>query len=118
MSNKVNFFEIVSKNSSELSKFYEEVFGWNIIPPQGSMEYRIMLTGDDNTSVGAVADPIVNEETWVTIGVQVDSIEETIKLVESNGGELKVPKFTTDTGFTRAYIKDSAGNIIALDENN
>ena len=39
-----------------------------------------------------------------------------MKKVVQNGGKVKVPKFTTDTGFTLAYIEDRNGNIIGLTE--
>ncbi|MNW36537.1 Glyoxalase-like domain protein [compost metagenome] len=117
MANQVSFFEIISKNSVQLGEFYGKTFGWNIIPPQGSMEYRLMDTKGGNGVMGAVGEPIIKEETWLTIYISVDNIDQTLEDVVNNGGKIKAPKFSTDTGFTLAYIEDLSGNIIGITEN-
>lgn len=116
MANEVRFFEIIGENSKKLGEFYNKVFEWNVLPPAGSMEYYLMDTKGENGVMGAVGDPFINNQGWIAIHVAVDDIDEIIEKVIENGGKLKVPKFTTDTGFTLAYIEDSNGNIIGLNE--
>ena len=116
MANEVKFFEIIGNNSKELGEFYSKVFDWNILPPAGTIEYSLMDTKGENGVMGAVGSPFINNESWITIYVTVDSIDEIMKKVVQNGGKVKVPKFTTDTGFTLAYIEDRNGNIIGLTE--
>lgn len=117
MANYVSFFEIISKDSKKIGEFYSKVFGWNILPPAGSMEYRLMIADKEKGINGAVGDPYANDESWMTIYVSVDNIDEIIASVVENGGEVKIPKFTTDTGFTVAYVKDCNGNILGITEN-
>ena len=113
MANPITFVEILSHNSKELADFYSNVFGWEIYPPQGSMEYRVMNPKAENGVTGAVGDPYAGED-WVTFYVGVSDIDAVIEKVVANGGSVRVPKFTTDTGFTLAIVKDSQGHIIGL----
>lgn len=55
-------------------------------------------------------------KTGLLLYVSVDSIEAMIEKVLNNGGSVKVPKFTTDTGFTQAIVADSQGHVIGLQE--
>ncbi|MGG4392176.1 hypothetical protein COK01_26820 [Priestia megaterium] len=114
MGNPVTFFEITGKNSKELAKFYSEIFGWNIIPPQGSMEYRIMDTDTQEGIPGAIGDPIGGDDTWLTIYITVPDIDSTLEKIKQNGGKIKIPKFTTDTGFTLAYVEDAFGHTLGI----
>lgn len=115
MKNAITFIEILSKDSKKLVDFYQNVFGWEIYPPQGSMEYRLMNPKADNGIMGAIGDPYAGED-WTCFYVAVDNIDETIEKVKSNGGLVKVPKFTTDTGFTQAIVADAHGHVIGLQQ--
>lgn len=113
--NAITFVEILSPNSKDLAGFYSNVFGWDVYPPQGSMEYRVMNPKAENGVMGAIGDPYTGEN-WVAFYVGVEDIEATIEKVVANGGSVKVPKFTTDTGFTQAMVQDSQGHVIGLQQ--
>ena len=115
MANPITFVEILSPNSKELSDFYANVFGWEVYPPQGAMEYRVMNPKAENGVTGAIGDPYAGEN-WVTFYVGVKDIDAVIEKVIANGGSVKVPKFTTDTGFTLAIVRDSQEHVIGLQQ--
>lgn len=115
MANAITFVELLSPNSRDLAAFYANVFGWDVYPPQGSMEYRVMNPKAENGVMAAIGDPYAGEN-WTAFYVGVADIEETIGKVIENGGSVKVPKFTTDTGFTQAIVQDSQGHIIGLQQ--
>lgn len=116
MKNKISSVEIITPNSKELAEFYGTVFGWDIYPPAGSMEYRVMNPNGDNHVMGMVGDPFINNESWVTFYITVDDIDDMLKKVVACGGKVKVPKFTTDTNITLAYFEDAKGHVVGLTE--
>lgn len=117
MANPITFIEITSKNSKEMVEFYQNVFGWNVYPPAGEMEYRVMNPQSTNHIMAAIADPYSKfQEEWVAFYIGVKSVDETIEEVLNNGGSIVVPKFTTDTGFTQALVKDNRGHVLGIQE--
>lgn len=113
MANAITFVEILTPNSAELADFYRSVFDWDVYPPMGSMEYRVMNPKAENGVMGAIGDPYTGER-WVAFYVGVEDIDATIEKVVQNGGSVRVPKFTTDTGFTQAMVQDTQGHVIGL----
>ena len=69
----------------------------------------------ENGVTGAIGDPYAGES-WVTFYVGVKDIDAVIEKVIANGGSVKVPKFTTDTGFTLAIVRDSQEHVIGLQQ--
>ena len=117
MANPITFIEITSKNSKEMIDFYQNVFWWNVYPPAGEMEYRVMDPKSPNHMLAAIADPYSKDkEEWVAFYIGVESVNDTIDEVLKNGGSIVVPKFTTDTGFTQALVKDNKGHVLGIQE--
>ena len=108
---KICYLEIPALDINISSSFYQKVFGWNI-----------RKRGD-----GAIAfDDGINEVSgiWVTkrkpaaeigilIYIMVDSVEDTIKIIESNGGKITQP-VGADLPEITARFSDPAGNILGL----
>ncbi|MBP2058521.1 putative enzyme related to lactoylglutathione lyase [Lactobacillus colini] len=107
-------WEIIHRNSKELGMLYSDAFGWKVLPKDGSMEYHGIITGKDSL-FGAVGDPFTKDkQEWIALDIYVDDLEETINTFIKHGGKLLMPKFSTDTGFTMAYVADPVGNIFGL----
>jgi len=117
---KVVHFEIPYDNKDRASKFYSEIFGWELsdIP---EMDYTMVHAArtDQNNMVdekGAINGGLFHrndsgKHPILVIGVK--SIEDTIRKVISAGGKLITPKQSIPNG---SYIRfaDCEGNVIGL----
>lgn len=102
-------------------KFYADVFGWQINEmPQ--MNYTMVGTtpsdqngmpkelGAINGGMGKKAGPLQNP----VITIQVDSIDEALKTVQSHGGKIEQKKMPVGNMGWTAYFKDTEGNVMGL----
>jgi predicted enzyme related to lactoylglutathione lyase len=108
---KICYIEIPATDVAVSSRFYQQVFGWNIRKRgDGSIAF------DDG--VGEVSG------TWVTgrppsttpglmVYIMVDSVEATVKAVVANGGEIVQP-IGADAPEITARFRDPGGNVIGL----
>ena len=108
---KICYIEIPATDVAVSSRFYQQVFGWNIRKrSDGSIAF------DDG--VGEVSG------TWVTgrppsttpglmVYIMVDSVEATVKAVVANGGEIVQP-IGADAPEITARFRDPGGNVIGL----
>jgi uncharacterized protein len=108
---KICYVEIPATDIEHSASFYQKVFGW-----------QLRTRGDGSTAfddgVGQVSG------TWrlgrppastpgLLIYVMVDSVEDTIKKVEANGGEIVQP-IGGDAPEITARFRDPAGNVVGL----
>lgn len=118
-------FEIPADQLDRCKSFYEKVFGWNILEYPG-MAHRYLgartFPGEHGSpqppgQIGGGMLPRATPVNTVLITIQVESIDEALKTIVQNGGQLVQGKNNVmDMGFT-AYFKDSEGNVIGLWEN-
>ncbi len=108
---RVVHFDFVAEDIEKVIEFYKTVFGWKFEKWDGPMEHWLITTGDEkepgiNGGLTRRTDP--SASTLNTIDVK--DIDETIKAIEANGGEIIRPK-TQLPGFGwLAFIKDPDGN--------
>lgn len=114
---RVVHFEIHADDPERAIKFYQDVFGWEIIKWPGPQDYWLITTGPDdepgiNGGLMKRMDP--SASTWNT--VEVPSVDEfTAKIVES-GGKVVGPKTAIpDVGY-QAYCQDTEGNVFGVHE--
>jgi predicted enzyme related to lactoylglutathione lyase len=124
----IAYFEIPADDIERAKKFYMKVFGWKIenskmpgIPPdyQGVMtgKARMEKAGDgyemSQLNSGGMmkrmypGQPIINY-------VQVDSLDDTLKMVGENGGKQMNETMTIPSVGRIAFIADSEGNTIGV----
>jgi uncharacterized protein len=118
--NKVVHFEIPADDIAKAQKFYGNVFGWEF--KAWSDEYSLAITAksdaDDNPlEPGAINGGIQKRSHRAktpTFVIQVDSIDNTLKNIETLGGKVAIPKESIgDMGFY-AQFDDPEGNRIGL----
>lgn len=120
MDNVVHF-EIPADDVVRAQKFYSTVFGWsmNSIPEMG---YTMVSTvGADEKGMpkelGAINGGMLKRQAPVmspVITINVVDIDETLKRIGKNGGQLVQGKQEVgDMGYA-AYFKDSEGNVLGL----
>lgn len=118
---RVVHFEIPFDNKERIMKFYQEVFGWELIDMPKEMRYVLVHSAetDSNNMVkdkGAINGglfPREKEAPNSIIVIGVDSIDQKIKEIEAAGGKLISAKMPIPNGYY-ARVADSEGNIIGL----
>ncbi len=122
--NKVIHFEIPFDDKERAKKFYGETFGWEFDEIPEINYTGIKTTPTDETSLplergvinGGLTERAKDTPTPV-ITIEVDSIDDYVKKVESAGGQSISPKGEVPQMGYYAYVKDSEGNVIGLWEN-
>lgn len=116
MMNRVIAFEISSQDAEKQSKFYAEVFGWELGQPNWG--YYPAKTGPSTEPGidGGVAQGPSHFPVGVRLQIQVDSIDASISKAVENGATVVQEKM--DFGdFALAYIVDPLGVQYGLIEN-
>jgi predicted enzyme related to lactoylglutathione lyase len=104
---RIVHFELNVKNVEKTIKFYEEVFGWKIEKWEGPIDYWLIMAGDESEP-GIDGGLGYTEEGFpqVVNTIDVDNIDEFIKKIEKNGGEIVRPKHAVPGIGWLAYFKD------------
>lgn len=125
MSSRVIHFEINAQDPPRAAEFYRAVFGWEISKWDGPGEYWSVATGKEGElgvnggitrrtgGVPAEGDPV---NAYVCV-VGVESVDEALEKVMSNGGVLMVPKMAVPGVGWLAYCKDTEENLFGVLEN-
>lgn len=117
---RVVHFNLPADDIARARKFYGDVFGWTFEKWDGPIEYWLIKTGDENQlgiSGGLAERNVVLPTTSNTI--DVPSIEEYTKKIESGGGKVAKGLPIKGVGYF-AHCTDSEGNrfdIIEFDKN-
>lgn len=115
---RVIHFEIVADDAERTVKFYENVFGWKVQKWDGPMDYWFLMTGDENEPGIDGAFGMRQSKDDITVNtIDVESVDETTKLIEKNGGEIVRPKGAVPGVGWLAYFKDSEGNLWGIMQN-
>ena len=120
-SNRVSHFEIPSDDPKRAVKFYTDVFGWEIKKWEGNSEYWLVMTGPVEEPgginggivkrMGAKSDGHPNA---FVCSIEVDTLDDMVKKVESNGGSVAEPKMPVPGMGWLAYLNDTEGNIFGM----
>ncbi len=111
-------FEMNVKDVHKAISFYEDVFGWKFQKWDGPIEYWLIMTGDENEP-GIDGGLGFEEEGFPKVinTIDVDDIDDTIKKIESNDGEIVRPKHAVPGVGWLAYFKDSEGVMSGIMQN-
>ncbi|EQD33948.1 glyoxalase/bleomycin resistance protein/dioxygenase, partial [mine drainage metagenome] len=103
---RVIHFEVAAKDMERAAGFYRRVFGWTVdrFPaPTAFGEYWSLLTGEGPGIDGALAPMMDRPQTINTI--DVESVDDTIAQVLSEGGKVVYPKMTIPSIGFLAYCE-------------
>jgi predicted enzyme related to lactoylglutathione lyase len=120
----VRAFDIPVDDMQRAKRFYEKIFGWQIHPIPGSggdfhAAHTIPVDENDEPQTrGAINGGLFKRGTHglreTFLEVTVPSIDEYLKKIEAEGGQLITPKGPIlDIAFF-AVVKDTEGNAIGL----
>jgi hypothetical protein len=115
----ISWFAINADDVPRARDFYQKVFGWEFEPWGPPNFYRIH-TGKTLTLMGGLQERRELVPGGRMIGfectVTVDSLDETIRAIEMNGGKMVTEKFRIPGICTVAYFQDTEGNVAGISE--
>jgi predicted enzyme related to lactoylglutathione lyase len=115
--NPVVYFEIPVQDIERATKFYKTVFNFDFDKETiDNNEMALFPFADENSGIsGALAKGEIYKPTkyGVVIYFNTENIEEKLKLVTLNGGQILYPKTDNGIGLV-AEFEDTEGNRIAL----
>ncbi len=118
---RVIHFEIHASDPDAISKFYSELFGWQISKFEG-MEYWLIDTGEKSTPgidggivkrMGPRAESGQAVNAYVCV-VDVESLDDSLEKALGLGASIAVPKMPVPGVGSLAYVKDPDGNILGM----
>jgi predicted enzyme related to lactoylglutathione lyase len=116
--------EIPYSEKDRADKFYQSVFGWQIMPAPGEIPYSFAITNPVDETMCPVEPGGINGGMYLrseeagskspVIVIEVESTEQRMKDVEAAGGSIVFgPHPVGDMGIY-AQVRDSEDNIIGL----
>jgi len=113
MTNPVMHFEVMGKNAIALQKFYHDVFGWKLTPPQPEFGNYSLLE-NEGTGEKGIGGGIGEGDPRVTVYVEVDDPQAYLDKAVKLGAKMLMPVTTIMEGTTIAMFADPEGNITGL----
>jgi predicted enzyme related to lactoylglutathione lyase len=111
MANAVTHFEIHGRDGRKSQDFYSSLFGWSI-DADNPMNYGMVPAPDGEGIGGGIAQAM--GEPMVTVYVEVEDLDATLKAAESLGGKTILPPSDVLGGPRLAQFADPDGNVIGL----
>jgi uncharacterized protein len=112
---RVVHFEIPADEPERASKFYKDVFNWDIQKWDGPEDYWLVGTGDRSQLGidGGIMKRRHPEQPPVNT-IDVASVDDFAAKITENGGQIVVPKMPVPGIGWLAYFKDTEGNIFGI----
>lgn len=110
----ITHIDIPVTDMERAKAFYSTLFGWQIAAPPGYENYP-MWRAPNEISGGGLA-PREGDFTQPRSYVEVDSIDDALKLVEQNGGKVVAAKSPISETSWWAVFEDPDGNNVGLYE--
>ena len=112
---RVVHFEIPADEPERASKFYKDVFNWDIQKWDGPEDYWLVGTGDKSQLGidGGILKRRHPQQPPVNT-IDVPSVDDFTKKIVDNGGEIALPKMPVPGIGWLAYCKDTEGNIFGI----
>ena len=113
---RIVHFEIYADDVDRASKFYTDLFGWEINKWDGlpQMDYRLVTTGQDAPGINGSITGRPHEGVNGLNYVDVESIEEYLGKVQAAGGTVLQPKMPIPGVGYLAVCQDTEGNPIGF----
>lgn len=123
-SDKVSWFELPADDIARASKFYSEIFGWNMSEMGGGSKLAQTVASDENGTPlepGAIngdISPRSAEFDRPLIVITVSDIDDRLNKVKAAGGKIVLDKTeVVEMGIIWAIISDTEGNRVGVLQN-
>ena len=124
--NKVVHFEIPFDNEERAKKFYQDVFGWQIVSVP-EMNYTMVTTveTDQQTMMprtpGAINGGLMKRDSSSgknpVLVIDVQNIDDHLAKIKNAGGKVVMPKTEVGDMGLYARVSDTEGNIVGVWQN-
>jgi uncharacterized protein len=112
---RIVHFDLPADDIARAQKFYSEVFGWKFDKWDGPMEYWMTKTGDDKQpGINGGLSKRMPGQAGITNTIDVPSVEEFSRKVQSKGGKVIAPKMPIPTVGYFAQCMDTEGNVFGI----
>ncbi|MFQ5555430.1 MAG: VOC family protein [Acidimicrobiia bacterium] len=115
MGNKIVHWELMGPDGEALTGFYGDLFGWKATAVPGFDGYHLVEAEDADIG-GAVGKGPEEAPSYLTIYIEVDSIDDHLAKVADAGGKTIMPRTVIPGTVTFAMFADPAGNHVGLVE--
>lgn len=115
-SNKIIHFEVTAEDPDRAEEFYKKTFDWDIDESTDPSDYRLISTGQEEEGLNGGLCKRNDPEESILITVSVDSVDNYLKKVEENGGEIVNPKRAIPGVGYHATCRDTEGNLFDIME--
>jgi len=111
-SHKIVHIELAAKDRKALSKFYTDVFGWEV-EHIDDMDYTTFKAGD---GVAGGFNPVnaQNPAGTVTIYIETDDVTASLNAVKKAGGTIITPEMEIPKTGKFGMFRDPQGNMIGV----
>ncbi len=109
---KIVHIELSAKDRKALSKFYSELFGWQIHDEDG-MDYTTFRAGD---GVAGGFNPVTeqNPAGTVLVYIETDDVTGSLDAVKKAGGTILAPEMEIPNTGKFGIFRDPQGNMVGL----
>lgn len=120
MKNKVCFFEIPASDVNKAKTFYETVFDWKVELEGNEGAMALTTAADKNynpTEPGGINGGFYtrkSKDDHPSMGVETDSIDNTLKAIHKAGGKVVTPKHSIGEWGFMADFADPEDNVMTL----
>ena len=112
---RVVHFEMPSNDFQASKKFYEQVFDWKLQKWDGPMEYWLVSTGERNEpGIDGALGGGANGFNATVNTISVDNLDETLRKVLANGGQVIQPKDEIPGVGWVAYVREPGGAVMGV----
>jgi len=111
-------FELTVQDAERAAVFYGAIFNWRITHRDGPGDYWTVTTGDPSTPGidGGLRLRMPGEPPGTVNTIPVDSVDQTLAMIQEEGGAVIVPPFVVPGICRIAYANDPDGNPFAIVE--
>ena len=112
---RVIHFEVPTTDPEASRKFYENVFGWKFTKYPGPMDYWLITTGEPGTpGIDGGLGGAANELKGTVNTVDVENLDEALKKVAANGGQVIMPKDEIPGVGWLSYVREPGGAVVGM----
>jgi len=113
---RVIHFELDAHEPERATRFYSEVFGWQIHKWDGPMDYWLIQTGSEGEPGinGGMSKKGMGESLATVNTIGVPSVDAYAEKITRNGGKIAMPKTAIPGVGYLAYCQDTEGNMFGI----
>jgi predicted enzyme related to lactoylglutathione lyase len=106
----VDWFEILGSDPDRSSRFYAEIFGWQV--SEAGPGYRMVDTGSASGIKGGIG--IGQDGSWATVYASVPDVEAVLARAVELGGAREYGPTAVDDHMQTGALRDPAGNVFGV----